>query len=744
MSFRGTPLEGEGRGLSPAWSLASYATLFAALAVPYSRELAVALPEQPSATDSQVITWVLAWVSHSLAVDPLGVYEANVGHPMPRALIGTHHLFSSQLLFGPIYAVTGNPVLSANLAAWITYPLSALAMERLLRALGARAGTAWVVGLLFALGVMRVPFNVHVLQYPNLFFPWVALALVRLRREPSGRHAVQLFLAFGLGIFACFYEAVLVAIVAAVWGLYELVRERQERVRYLARALVPAIAAAVLLLIVVLPYVMRPTTPKQFPLTRFGLPLTADPGGLALLVGGVLSLLPKPIGTIGRSIPEILALFCAAASAIAVWWRGSALARRVVPVALVLWLLGGVLSWGYPEPLASLVERTPLSFFRYPYRFAAIGDFGLLLLVAVALDALCDALPRRVVPVAIGVLAGVVVWTRGVPFGEGGMQEVASVTTSAGIYDEVARVLEQQGGGALLELPIEWSDTRPRRTLEPSAMLASTRHWWRTPALHMSYHPPHRFFFRETVLSLPEPWALDDLVDLTHVRWLLLRPATEWNHAEQRVRLEAALRAHPAVGDRIPIEDWLLVRLDREPGHPGWYETVASGGDPKRSVLGTPLEPLAEEDAIAVVSLDGEVPERAIAGERLVLPLRVRNEGRAPWPAVPAPDHPLGLAGTLATPLPLERLVLLAARWHPADVPGEPASGLRMRLRRDVDPGETIEQPAEIPVPEVPGEYDLEIRIEQKDGARFTDPRNVSVRRRIRVDAPAASQGGDA
>ena len=82
----------------------------------------------------------------------------------------------------------------ANAVALASYPLAALAMDRLLLALGCGGLVAWTGGLLFALGPLRVPGNLQVLQYPNVYLPLLALALMRLRREPDARAGAQIFL----------------------------------------------------------------------------------------------------------------------------------------------------------------------------------------------------------------------------------------------------------------------------------------------------------------------------------------------------------------------------------------------------------------------------------------------------------------------------------------------------------------------------------------------------------------------
>ena len=134
-------------------------------------------------------------------------------------------------------------------------------------------------------------------------------------------------------------------------------------------------------------------------------------------------------------------------------------------------------------------------------------------------------------------------------------------------------------------------------------MLASTLHWWSTPAAHLSYHAPLRAFFMRSVGALPDPRALADLIDATHVRWLLLRPRSAWRAGEHE-RVAPALLASDTVGARWEVApDWMLLRLDRAPQHAAWFEAARHGLRPGLSVLGSPLATYAAAGAVAAVSL---------------------------------------------------------------------------------------------------------------------------------------------
>ena len=138
-------------------------------------------------------------VALALAVAWAGWNWGNLA--LPAQLTGTEHFLSSQLVFFPVYRFTGSVVLGVNAVLLFAYPLAACAMNRLLASLGFRAGIAWPIGLVYALGPLQVPTSVHVLHVLAVYPPLVALALHRLREAPSRRHTAALGAVYtGIGL----------------------------------------------------------------------------------------------------------------------------------------------------------------------------------------------------------------------------------------------------------------------------------------------------------------------------------------------------------------------------------------------------------------------------------------------------------------------------------------------------------------------------------------------------------------
>src|SRR5688572_12654203 len=215
-----------------AWPALGYVVVLGGFAWPWLRRAADAVPYGNPfafADDACFWAWQLGWVAHALATNPWWVLDANIHHPAPAQLTSSEHLASTQLVAVPAVWLSGNPVLVANLLVWASYPLAAIAMWRLLLALGCTGLVAWTGGLVFALGPLRVPANLEVLHYLNVYLALGALALHRLRDAPGVGRAAVLCLVLTAAVLSGYYLAAMLALATAAWAAVELVRRRPGR-----------------------------------------------------------------------------------------------------------------------------------------------------------------------------------------------------------------------------------------------------------------------------------------------------------------------------------------------------------------------------------------------------------------------------------------------------------------------------------------------------------------------------------
>ncbi len=690
-------------------SAIAYVVLFGALAVPWLRSATDSVPAGDPLSfpdDARLLVWVLGWVAHALATDPRHLLDANIHYPLRGQLTGSEHLASTQLVGVPLVWLTGNAILVANLVVFLSYPLGALAMQRLLVAYGIAPAVAWVGGLLFALGPFRVPANLQLLQYLGLYLPLALLALRRLRDAPSTGRAIVLAVVVGAGALSSYYMAVMVALLAVTGVVLEAARRVAHRGRFLLLAGAAGGAASVVLGVVSIPY-----------LQRGELGLGTQLGGLASLpVAGWLatgSLLARHLFGV---IPTCLALGGCVLLA-----RGGRTTRFACAVGLAT-LVAGLALVLAPAPVVALIEASPLRFLRAQLRFTVLAGCGIALLAAAFLDELHRRLAGRSrVALLVAVASGALL-VRGVDLA-GRRDRIAAASIDAPAYAMVATAAGP--GEPLLELPILDARFRtreswlPRGNLEPEGMVGSFRHWLPLLTGHSGYPPPHRQMLDDALAMLPDAGAMRDLVDLTGVRWLLLRPPDYW--AAPAVR-EGLLRAD-GVETVGTWNGWTLARVDWTSRRPEWIAALAAGPRPGHTLLGTPLAELPGPTLRGRIVASGTMPRTVLPGVRFSTPLLVTNEGPAAWPVSIPPG------------VPDDHTVRAVVRWQP-ETPDAAAWSEEVRLRRDVLPGETIAQALPLVAPRVPGPYDVDIWLEQKGGPSALDDGASHVRERITVAVP--------
>ncbi len=699
------------------WPVLAYAILFVVLALPWLRTSADAVPfgnPFAFADDARFWVWQLGWVAHAMATAPASLLQANINHPAPAQLTSSELLASTQLLAVPAVRLTGNAVLVANAIVWLSYPFAAWAAYRLLLALGCDAVVAWTGGLVFALGPLRVPANLEVIHYLNGYLALAALALHRLRDAPDGRRTIALFVVLTAGAASGYYLAAMLAATAALWTAIELARARPARGRFLVRAAIAAGAASAVLVVISIPYLRRPE-----------LALGQDVGGIQPVRLGALT--PLALATYLRLLFGTVPLLLAIAGLAAIV-GGGAVARRLAIAGVVVTAAGLVVVFP-SHAVASAIAASPLRFLRAEFRLATVAGLGTTLCAAAALEAVRARIGARAARVAAIATALLVVVTLGTSLSGTKPDRIAAAGGDRPVFQAVAAATRGDPG-PLLGLPL--ADAHPERRggtlpfgqLESDDMVGSLAHWLPLVTGHTGYPPLHRGVLLEMLRALPRDDALDELVDLTHLRWLLLRPPDYWPDATLRERLLAL----PGVVRTFERDGWVLARVDRPVRRRGWYEAIAAGYRPGRTLLGTPLEPIAPADAVGVIEAAAPSPDTIRPGGLVLLDLRIRNAGARAWPVV------------VPTGAPTALLVHGVARWTPVDGASTTAAPDVVPLRRDVPVGDTLRQVVPLAAPATVGDYDLVVSLAQEGGARFDAVGNVPLRVRIDVATPYAAR----
>ena len=546
---------------------AGYLVAIALLAAPWLVQAAHAIPiNTPYARgDTRLLTWILWWVSNALLHDPRIVVDAPINYPAPAQLTGSEHFFGLQLLFLPVWLASRNPVLALNAVLFLAYPLAALAMNRLLAALGASRGVAWTAGLAFALGALQVPAHVHLLHTLAFFPPAAVLALHRLRERPDARRGALLAGVVLLAFFSAYYTTAILLPVLLVCAVAELRRPLPDARRFAIVAASIVTGALAVLVIASRPYLSRGAL----------LATSGDALGTVrdVSVMATAYVLLAPVEVFGVTALLLGAAGCAALR--------DPKQRALAGLGLALVVVGAFLLAGGPVALAGLLPhaglgealQAPLGFFRIAVRWTVVVGLGLALLGAAALEAARARLAPRAMRVLLAAVVALLVADRGRLLWRQTLDAPAALGSDAATYRLLARVLQRDGGGPLLEMPVSSFG----HSTQPEAMLGEIAHGQPLIVGHTGYLPPHRALVDAIIARLPADDAVQDLVDTTLLRWVVVRPAPDWGGRPARETFLDAMERVPGVRRVADVHGWSVLEIDRSPVHGERFAAIAQG-----------------------------------------------------------------------------------------------------------------------------------------------------------------------
>jgi len=170
-----------------------FVLLTLALNAPLLPRLADALPGNLG--DPMLNAWILGWVSDAVVTHPWDLWDAPIFHPHHNTLAYSEHLLGIAAFVAPVYWLTGNAVLTYNVAFLAGYAFAGFAMFVLVRRLTGRADAALVAGVLFAGSPYLASSQIARVQM--LTCGWSVLALAELHRfiDTGRRRALVGFVA---------------------------------------------------------------------------------------------------------------------------------------------------------------------------------------------------------------------------------------------------------------------------------------------------------------------------------------------------------------------------------------------------------------------------------------------------------------------------------------------------------------------------------------------------------------------
>ena len=207
----------QGSGLkAPIASLA----LFVLLAVVHTWPLATD-PGRLSRNDSGDTVhqeWILAWVAHQLAHDPLHLFDSNVFYPERDTLAYSDHLLVQALMAAPLLWSGASPVLAYNLVLIAGLALTGWTTSLVVGRWTGNRMAGILSGSLMAFNALTLTRFPEIQDQHLEFFPLALWALDRLLTMPRVRYAVHLAGWFVLQALTCGYLLVFtsLSLVAAV------------------------------------------------------------------------------------------------------------------------------------------------------------------------------------------------------------------------------------------------------------------------------------------------------------------------------------------------------------------------------------------------------------------------------------------------------------------------------------------------------------------------------------------------
>ena len=319
--------------------------------------------------DSLLNAWILAWDADRLLRFVGGdvgairhFWNANIFHPEPLTLAYSEHLFAQAVQILPVYAITGNIILSYNLLFLSTFVLSGLGMFLFVREITGSPRAAFVAGLLYAFAPYRVPQFSHLQVLSAQWMPFVLYGLRRyfdrievvagFRRTVAplaGAGAALVAQNLSNGYFLLFFSPFVLA-----YALFEIAtRRRWSDVRMWMALSTTAVIVTAMTLPFLLPYLE---------LRRLGFGPRV-PNEVKAFSADVFSYWTSPLeshvwGTLARAFPKaegelfptvsalLLAVFGAAASVSQAWISArtspAAPSRKVTPIVWVLVIMAAI------------------------------------------------------------------------------------------------------------------------------------------------------------------------------------------------------------------------------------------------------------------------------------------------------------------------------------------------------------------------------------------------------------------
>ncbi len=178
------------------------------------------------AGDPLLTAALLHWNAHHLPWTDAW-WQLPIFYPTRDALAFSEHLLGLSVVVAPIDWITGNPLVTYNLATLLTFPLSAFTMFLLVRYLTGSSAGAFIAGLAFGFAPFRISQLPHIQMLAAFWAPLALLGLHAFLDTGKRRWLVLYGVTWMLQAAANGYALVFFSVLVGLWGLWFVVARRR-------------------------------------------------------------------------------------------------------------------------------------------------------------------------------------------------------------------------------------------------------------------------------------------------------------------------------------------------------------------------------------------------------------------------------------------------------------------------------------------------------------------------------------
>jgi hypothetical protein len=481
--------------------------------------------------DTQLNEWIMAWVLHQLAHDPLHLFDGNIFYPARDSLAYSEPLIVPALMGAPVWWLGGSPVLLFNIALLAGFTLTAFAGWLVVYRWTGDHAAGLLAGTMFAFNTHTLTRLPHVQGIHAYGLPLALLAADSIVTAARTRDALLLALWMMVMAYTSGYLVVFGTVMVAIVLLARVPEWRTRAAAVLTRFALAAIGAALLIIPVYLPYrrvareqgmVRTLESIAEYSATVKGYLATAGTVHYSTWSGRFFE---NPVDSF---FPGFIVILLALMAIVTASRSG---ARRRIIMLVAIAAAGFVLSLGTRTPLYGWLFAVfpPMAGLRAAARFGNLFLLGMALLAGFGLARLRARMRgmRHGAIVAAVLIAAANVESLRAPF------QYSPFTGIPRIY---TLLVSEPGPVVLAEVPFY-----PGHAVFENApyVLASTAHWRPLMNGYSGYTPASYRKFADAFWYFPRDFAIDAMkkAGVTHI---MVHPRRFYHEAEEMLADVAA------------------------------------------------------------------------------------------------------------------------------------------------------------------------------------------------------------